>query len=258
MFFPSFSGSGPSGKARVSPELAAPSQNEASRGQSNESITGKFDPTALERGAKALRDLDASPNATRAFEITKLQELTRQKELEKDMEQLQTARHQMQAERARIEADERRKTVTHQQEQERVTAQYKAQLEAEAYAKKLQEQQQQNERCLEQQHQQFLRQEQIRKENEKQLLQMRREQIREEKQLEREMIKMKVNEETKGRIQQERENVDIHLRELRARAAEERKTKLEVMQTTLSSLGGACNSLLEDKAKLTTMVSSFL
>lgn len=255
MFFPSFGGGGSSGAQRGSAAPSLTPSADVSQNQPNDSISGKFDPTALERGAKALRDLDASPNAARAFEVTKLQELTRQKELEKEMEQIQSARFQMQAERARIEGDERRKTATHQQEQERVTAQYKAQLEAEAYAKKLQDQQQQNERCLEQQHQQFLRQEQLRKENERQLLEMKREQIREEKKLERELIKMKVHEETKGRIQQERENVDVHLRELRARAAEERKTKLDVIQATLSTFGGACNSLLEDKAKLTTTVA---
>lgn len=45
------------------------------------------DPTALERGAKALKELDSSPNAARAFEVIKLQELTKQKELQRDMEQ---------------------------------------------------------------------------------------------------------------------------------------------------------------------------
>lgn len=72
--------------------------------QEDHSITGKFDPTALERGAKvgffsplgllcqALRELDTSPNAAKAwppfacsdglpeaFELTKLAEQTKQK-----------------------------------------------------------------------------------------------------------------------------------------------------------------------------------
>ncbi len=46
------------------------------------------DPTALERGAKALKELDSSPNAMKAFEITKLQESTRQKELELELQQV--------------------------------------------------------------------------------------------------------------------------------------------------------------------------
>ncbi|CDI78073.1 ATPase, AAA family domain-containing protein, putative [Eimeria acervulina] len=88
------------------------------------------DPTALERGAKALKELDSSPNAARAFEVIKLQEMTKQKELQKEMEQIAAARAQAQTERTRTEGEERRKTIDHQQEQERVTAQYKAKLEA--------------------------------------------------------------------------------------------------------------------------------
>lgn len=52
----------------------------------------KVDPTALERGAKALKQLDSSPNAARAFEVIKLQEMTKQKELQKEMEQVRVMR----------------------------------------------------------------------------------------------------------------------------------------------------------------------
>ena len=44
--------------------------------------------------------------------------------------QIAAARAQAQTERTRTEGEERRKTIDHQQEQERVTAQYKAKLEA--------------------------------------------------------------------------------------------------------------------------------
>ena len=51
-------------------------------------LLATVDPTALERGAKALKELDSSPNAARAFEVIKLQEMTKQKELQKEMEQV--------------------------------------------------------------------------------------------------------------------------------------------------------------------------
>lgn len=88
------------------------------------------DPTALERGAQALKTLDSSPNAQKAFEVIKLQELTRQKEIQKEIEQVQAARASAQSERLRTEAEEKRKTIDRQQEQERITAQYKAKLDA--------------------------------------------------------------------------------------------------------------------------------
>ncbi|EPT26791.1 ATPase, AAA family protein [Toxoplasma gondii TgCatPRC2] len=250
MFFPSVGGSGAAGAA---PTLTSQKVNLPGK---DDDITGKFDPTALERGAKALKELDSSPNAAKAFEVTKLQEQTKQKQLQKEMEELATVRARAQAEHARAEAEERRKTINHAQEQERVTAQYRAQLEAEAYQKKLQDQQKQNEVWLEQQHQQFLRQQELRKRQEQELLEMRRQQMREEKALEREVMRERIQEETKGRIKQERENVDIHLREMRAKAAEFRKTRLETLQTVFSGVGNAFNELMSDRSRLATLVGS--
>lgn len=255
MFYPRLGGGTSGGTPPGGPPSAgADTTPPGARSSVPQDISGRFDSSALERGAKALRELDASPNAAKAFEVTKMQETTRQKEIARDIEQAATHRLQIQAERTRIEAEEKRKTVTHQQEQERITAQYKAQLEAEAYAKKLQDQKKQNQEWLNHQHQQFLRQEEIRKRNEKELLDMKRQQMQEEKQLEQEIMRAKIQEETRGKIQQERENADIHLRELRARAAESRKTQLEVVNSALSSIGGAMNALLEDKRKRNALV----
>eukprot|EP00371_Babesia_bovis_P002626 XP_001611273.1 ATPase, AAA family protein [Babesia bovis T2Bo] len=214
-------------------------------------ITGKFDPTALERGAKALKMLDSSPNAQKAFELTKMQEMTRQHEIQKEIQQMQLRQSELGAQRARVESDEKRKLMAQQQEQDRITAQYKAKLEAEAYQKKLQDQRRQNEEWLNQQHQQFLRQEEARKKTEMEILNMRKAQIREEKALERENIKARVQEEGRIRIEQERKNFDIHVKMMKERSVEERKTKLESLQITFSSLGTAFSSLLADKQRLT-------
>merc|ERR1719316_1728495 len=128
-------------------------------------ITGKFDPTALERGAKALKDLDNSPNAAKAFELTKLAETTKQKELQTEIEQQQTARAQAALQRSQMDAEEKRKTISHQNEQERRTAEYKARLDSELYQSKLEDQQKQIDQQLAMQNEQFLRQEETRKRN---------------------------------------------------------------------------------------------
>ncbi|OEH78556.1 AAA family protein [Cyclospora cayetanensis] len=170
--------------------------------------------------------------------------------------QISAARAHAQTERTKAEGEERRKTIDHQQEQERRTAQYKTRLDAESYQKKLQDQQRQNEEFLRQQHQQFLRQEEQRKKTEAEVLEMRRQQLREEKALEQKLQAERIREEAKGRILQERENIDVHLRAMRAKAAEERKTKLESLQATFSSVGAAFSHLMTDKAQLTTLVGS--
>lgn len=41
-----------------------------------------FDSSALERAAKAARDLEKFPNAKEALELSRMQEVTRQKEVE--------------------------------------------------------------------------------------------------------------------------------------------------------------------------------
>ena len=41
-----------------------------------------FDSTALERAAKAAKELEKFPNAKEALELSRLQEVTRQKEVE--------------------------------------------------------------------------------------------------------------------------------------------------------------------------------
>lgn len=218
------------------------------------SISGNFDPTALERGAKALKQLDSSPNAQKAFEIIKLQETTRQKELERDIEQSSAYRSKANLERTRLEADERRKTITHQQEEERATSQYKAKLETEAYYKKLKEKESQNARILKQQHDKFLEQEEIRKRNEREILDMRRRQMEHENKLEQENIKVRVREETIGRIRAERENADIRLSEIRAKATESRTTHLESIKTIFGGIQEMGSSLYQDKSKLTMLV----
>mmetsp|Transcript_7638 Transcript_7638/g.14885 ORF Transcript_7638/g.14885 Transcript_7638/m.14885 type:complete len:591 (+) Transcript_7638:166-1938(+) len=235
---------------------AAPSGGAPKKGEDPKNITGSFDPTALERAAKALKDLDASPNANKAFEITKLQEHTRQKELNKETEQMAAARAQAQAQQTAIKGEEQRKTISHQQEQERVTAQYKAQLESEAYAKKLQDQKKQNEEWLEMQRRQFMEQEEIRKRTEKDLQVERRASAEHQARLDRELQKERIAQETQGRIQQEKENADVHIRQLRARAAEERKTKIEQIHATLGSIGSAFASTLEDTGRLTAVVGT--
>lgn len=219
-----------------------------------DNITGKFDPSALERGAKALKELDSSPNATKAFELTKLSETTKQKELQAEIEQQQTLRAQAQLQRNALDAEEKRKTISHQNEQERRTAEYKARLDSELYQSKLEDQQKQIDQQLQMQHEQFMRQEEMRKKNNLELEEEKRRTMGEAARLDRETAIARAKAESQGRIEQERENVEVRLREMRARTAEERKTRLESIQAIFSGLGQGARTLLEDRAKMTTLV----
>jgi len=229
-------------------------QMPASRKQDDSITGGKFDASALERGAKALKELDSSPNAGKAFELTKLAEMSRQKELQAEIEGQQMARAQAQLQRSQQEGDDRRKTISHQNEQERRTAEYKARLDSELYQKKLEDQQKQIDQQLRMQHDQFLRQEEQRKRNNIQLEEEKRRTLGEQAKLDRDTAMARAKAETQGRIEQERENVEVRLREMRAQAAEERKTRLESIQQIFSGLGQGTKTLLEDRTKMTTLV----
>lgn len=222
---------------------------------SGANITGKFDPTALERGAKALKELEASPNASKAFELTKQAELTKQKELQAQIESQQALRAQAALQQTAKEGEERRRTVSHQHEQERRTAEYKAQLDSELYQSKLEEQQKQIENQLQQQQQQFLRQEEIRKRNNLEFEGEKRRTLEEQAKLDRETAMVRAKAEAEGRIEEERQNVEVRLRQMRAQQAEERQTRLESIQAVMSGLGAGSKALLEDRSKMTALVS---
>lgn len=231
---------------------AAKSVENATR---KEVISGTFDPSALERGAKALKEIDGSGNAAKAFEITKQQEITKQKEMQLQSEQMQTARQEMALKRAGIEGEEKRKNIAAKEDQERQTAHYKSQLESQLYQDKLEEQQKQNETWLQQQHQNFLRQEEIRKRNDMELEDMKRRSMQEQAKLDRETAMLKAQADAEAMAKRERENVDVRIREMRATKGEERATKLQTMELAFSGLGTAMRTLLEDKTKMTALVT---
>jgi len=227
----------------------------ASNAGAGTDITGKFDPEALERGAKAMKEISSHADSGKAFEVIKMQEQTKQKELQSEIERSKATSAQASAQRAGIEQEEKRKTISHQQEQERRSAQYRAQLDSELYQKKLEDQQQQNDHTLQRQHEQFLQHEEMRKQNDMEIEAARMRTLEAKAKFDRETAIMTAEAEAAGRTKQERENVDVRLRELRASKAEERQTKLESLNATFAGLGAGMKTLLEDKQKMTQLVT---
>jgi ATPase family AAA domain-containing protein 3A/B len=227
-------------------QAAAPAADATAGGD----ISGKFDPTALERGAKALKELDGSANAKYAFEVIKMQEATKQKEMSVEAERLATERSNAGIQRAQVEGEQKRKTESHKAEEERRTSQYKTKLESELYQKKLEDQQKQNEQWLEQQHQQFLEHERLRRQNEEEMEEKKRKSLEHQMQLQRQNDIARAGAEGEARTKQERENIDVRIREMKAKAQEDYRTRIDSITTTLNSVGGALNTLLSDPRKL--------
>lgn len=215
---------------------------------------GKFDPSALQRGVKALQDLEQSPNASQAFELTKLSEQTKEKEAQKAVEQQHVARAQGELQHAQQQAQRQRQMITQRNEQEKQTAKNKAQLDSELYQSRLDEQQKQAEQRLHQQHQQFLRQEELRVKNNLELEERKRKMMEEQAKLDRETAVLRANAEAQGRMDEERETLEVRLRQMRVEKAEERKTKIESIQAVFTGLGQGSQALLEDHSKISVLV----
>ena len=106
-------------------------ENAPSRGSKSSNAGGisNFDPEGLERAAKAMRELDASRNATKAIELIKTQEATKQHEAAAKRAEMEAYSQQMRAQNIEREAEEARKTLDAQTQHERHRAEYSDQLE---------------------------------------------------------------------------------------------------------------------------------
>ena len=91
-------------------------------------VTG-FDPEALERAAKAARELDNSRNAKSAIELIKSQDTTKQLEASAKRAEMDAYAQQMRGQNIEKEADEARKTLAAQTQHDQRRAEYQDQLE---------------------------------------------------------------------------------------------------------------------------------
>jgi len=214
----------------------------------------KFDPAELEKGASALKEIDASKNSKLAFDIATMQEKTVQLGHVLEMEKLKTSRAHLEEQVIAAQADEARRTISHVADQERGTAQYKAEVESGLQGKKLEFQEEQLKYQLKREQEQFMEHEAIRIRNEKMLEEAARETLRAKGTQDIETAKASAKAEAQGRAQQERENIEIRLRELRAKSAEQRKTTLESIDEVFSSASAGAQALYDDRSKAVTLI----
>lgn len=247
MHFPSFGG-----KAKA----AAPSTPKSETKEDTKSgpEDGRFDPEKLERGATALKEIDSSKNASWAFELAAMEEKTKCLEGSKEIEIHKSARMNYEQQLGAVQAEEARKTVSHVADQERGTAQHKAEVESALQSRKLDYQKEQLDYQLKRENEQFVQHEEMRVKTEFELEEVRRETIRFKAKMDRDVMMDAAKADMAGRAEQERQNIEIRLRELRAKAAEDRKTRLDSIEEFFSSMSSGMTALYEDKAKTTALI----
>ncbi|KAK1571652.1 hypothetical protein Q3G72_020753 [Acer saccharum] len=176
-----------------------------------------FDPEALERGAKALREISVSSNAKKAFELMKKQEETRQVEISAK------------------------------------TAEYKA-MQAQAEVAENEYHRARNQELVKLQEESSIRQEQARRATEEQIQAQRRQTEREKAEIERETIRVRAMAEAEGRAHEAKLAEDVNRRILVDRANAEREKWVAAINTTFDHIGGGLRAILTDQNKLVVAV----
>ncbi|CAG9558375.1 unnamed protein product [Danaus chrysippus] len=195
----------------------------------------RFDSSALERAAQAARELERSRHAKDALEISKLQEMTRQQEQMAKIKEYEAAIEQSKVEQKRVDYEERRKTLQEETKQHQMRAQYQDQLAKTRYEEQLLQHQKSQDEILRKQEESVAKQEAL-----------RRATIEHEMEL-REKNKLKAIEaEARAKAKADRENRDITLEQIKLKAAENRTTILESIQTAGSVIGTGLNALVTD------------
>ncbi|KAG2466327.1 ATAD3 protein, partial [Polypterus senegalus] len=203
-----------------------------------------FDPTGLERAAKAARELDQSRHAKEALNLAHMQETTLQMEQQSKIKEYDAALEQMKIEQIRTQAEERRKTLGEETKQHQARAQYQDKLARQRYEEQLRQQQLLNEENLRKQEESVQKQEAMRKAT-----------IEHEMELRHKNEMLRIEAEARARAKVERENADIIREQIRLKAAEHRQTVLESIQTAGTVFGEGFRAFISDWDKVTATVA---
>ncbi|KAM5141064.1 ATPase family AAA domain-containing protein 3A [Mantella aurantiaca] len=198
-----------------------------------------FDPTGLERAAKAARELDQSRHAKEALQLAKMQEETLHLEQNAKIKEYEAALEQLKSEQIRVQGDERRKTLNEETKQNQARAQYQDKLARQRYEDQLRQQHQLNEENLRKQEESVQKQEA-----------MRRATVEHEMELRHKNEMLRIEAEARARAKVERENADIIREQIRLKAAEHRQTVLESIKTAGTVFGEGFHAFVSDWDKM--------
>ncbi|XP_056652011.1 ATPase family AAA domain-containing protein 3 [Monodelphis domestica] len=199
-----------------------------------------FDPTGLERAAKAARELEHSRHAKEALSLAQMQEQTLQQEQQLKVKEYEVALEQLRNEQIRSQGEERRKTLNEETRQHQARAQYQDKLARQRYDDQLRQQQLLNEENLRKQEESVQKQEAI-----------RRATVEREMDLRHKNEMLRIEAETRAKAKAERENADVIREQIRLKASEHRQTVLEALKTAGTLFGEGFRAFITDWDKVT-------
>ncbi len=200
---------------------------------------GGFDPTGLERAARAAKILDASPNAKYALQVIQSQLEIKAEGMKVKAAEFEAYSKQQEVSKVEKEADEARKTLQAQTEQDKRRAEYRDQLDRKRYVEQINAERSMKEAEMKRQEELVQRQEAI-----------KRKTLEYEAELRKKTELARVQAETEGNIKQERENHDLRMEEAKVSSKEYRDTVLEAIKLAGQTLGTGIQEFLGDRSKM--------
>jgi ATPase family AAA domain-containing protein 3A/B len=198
-----------------------------------------FDPSALERAAKAAKELDSSKSSRDALNLISNQEVTRQKEHEMERAKYLAMKEELAIRRVQEEEQANARNLDKQTQHEKARTDYKDQLERKRMVDQINAQRHLQEEERKKAEESLRRQEEI-----------RRKTLEYEAELRQQTEMARVKAETDGRIMQERKNHDLTLENKRLEAKEYRETVLESIKLAGSTVGAGIKEFVSDREKL--------
>ncbi|CAN8257699.1 unnamed protein product [Cochlearia groenlandica] len=246
--FPFFSSSPPSD----SPVDLSSSDDSKSKSKPEieDSKGSGFDPESLERGAKALREINNSPHSKQVFDLMRKQEKTRLSELAAEKSQEDAVQAHKDIERQRKLAEDQRNLVQQQAQTKAQMLRYEDELARKRQQTDHESQRQHNVELVRMQEESSIRKERARIATEEQIQAQQRQTEKERAELDRETIRVKAMAEAEGRAHEAKLTEEQNRRMLLDKINGEREKWLAAINTTFSHIEGGVKTLLTDRNKL--------
>ncbi|CAF2814661.1 unnamed protein product [Rotaria sp. Silwood2] len=213
--------------------------NTDSKGFAGHESIYKFDSSALERAAKAAKELERSQYANQAFDVVKMQEQTKQLEIQKEMKEYSQHEEEIRFKHQQQLNEEKRRMMNEETHHQNERAKFQDQLAR----KRMQDQAGEQARLQDEERRR--QEDSVRKQEE-----MKQRSIEYAEQVRHQYEMKRLEAELKGKAQIERENREIYLEQIKLKAEEQRKTVLESIKTAGTVVGTGITTLLENPSKI--------
>ncbi|CAE7890514.1 atad3 [Symbiodinium sp. KB8] len=215
----------------------------------------QFDADALERAAKAARELERSRNVKALVEISRRESEVKVAEAKRDASKAEAEKAAFVRDQERVRWEEQRKTIKYQQDQQRAQKEYEHELAKKRLEEEHQKSRQRMEERIQRETEEMARRDAIRTQEEERRQRELRKTEEHRAMLERENMRARAIAEAEGRIKEQRENEDLFTRRLRVQGEERRREVVEGITTFFDSLGSSLSAFVSDRSKVYTTIA---